>query len=81
MTDSPEAVMAQEIRAQLGTPYQQAEKTLAARIHAALRAAGYAIVPVEPTEKMVEAAHTVIAGDDGGCPEVYRAMVAAAEES
>lgn len=45
------------------------------RIMGALTAAGYAIVPVEPTEAMLEAAHTELAGDDGDVSDVYRAMV------
>jgi len=48
----------------------------------AIREAGYAVVPVEPTEKMLEAGWRILpdmlGGDAPG--EVYRAMIAAAQE-
>lgn len=77
MTCSPETVIARWLTI-FGKPYANLK---AEAINAALRAAGYRIVPAEPTKEQCEAAHTVIAGDDGGIPEVYRAMLAAAEES
>jgi len=78
MTDKPETAMA---RAFMATHRKSAALAKARDQIAALRAAGYRIVPAEPTKEQCEAAHTVIAGDDGGIPEVYRAMLAAAEES
>ena len=55
-------------------------------IIAALRAAGYAIVPREPTEKMCKCAESNWSGfctDGGAGPaarRLYRAMIAAAED-
>lgn len=52
----------------------------------ALREAGFAVVPVEPTDAMIETAGALLwAGSrtqaDAKALEVYRAMIAAAQES
>jgi hypothetical protein len=44
---------------------------------AAIRAAGWAVVPVEPTDEMFEAGHEEVLGDSGVIA-TYRAMIAAA---
>ncbi len=44
---------------------------------AALDAARYVIVPMYPTQEMIEAAHTRLAGD-GDVRDIYRAMIFAA---
>lgn len=82
MTDTPETVMLDALEGHVvdASTWSGTQSMVHGQI-AALRAAGYRIVPAEPTKEQCEAAHTVIAGDDGGIPEVYRAMLAAAEES
>lgn len=45
-----------------------------------LRAAGYAVVPVEPTDKMVHAGYAAWQEVGVGEENVYRAMIAAAQE-
>ena len=45
-----------------------------------LAVAGWAVVPLEPTKVMMEAAHTQLA-DDGNVADVYRAMIAAILEA
>jgi formiminotetrahydrofolate cyclodeaminase len=57
------------------------EKSLAraAAVQAALKDAGFAIVPVEPTDEICDAIY--VAETTGSTsPEVYRAMIDAAEE-
>jgi len=44
---------------------------------AAIRKAGWAVVPVEPTDEMFEAGHEEVLGDSGVIA-TYRAMLAAA---
>jgi hypothetical protein len=44
---------------------------------AAIRAAGWAVVPVEPTDEMFEAGHEEVLGGSGVIA-TYRAMLAAA---
>ena len=46
---------------------------------AAIRAAGWAVVPVEPTDEMFEAGHEEVLGGSGVIA-TYRAMLAAAPE-
>ena len=53
----------------------------AAAILSALRAAGYAVVPVEPTGGMIEAAINWEMDPQGNLYSgIYRAMIAAAQE-
>ena len=47
------------------------------KVRLALEEAGYVVVPREPTDEMVEAAHHRLAGD-GNVSDVYSAMINAA---
>ena len=48
---------------------------------ASLSRAGFAIVPVAPTDKMFEAAQAIAdKSDEVWCGEIYRAMIKAAQE-
>lgn len=85
MTDTPETVMARamdrESERSLETHKRFDTTDLAKVSHVALRAAGYAVVPMEPTEKMYDAMN--IHGTPG-VPAVmksrWQSAIAAAQE-
>ncbi len=95
MTDSPEAVMARTINPTCWNygdlPRVQDEVYLAGargeanrqakEMHAALRAAGFAIVPREPTEKMLKAPRGRIPARPMSVAEIWQIMLAALEDS
>lgn len=63
------------------------QRTAADAVLSALSAAGYRIVPAEPTEKMVEAAKTrmtdtayLLSSDSWKAKNIYATMLAAAKE-
>ena len=83
MTDSPVAVMARQL---MNNFTSGDANRIAGYVASALRVAGYAIVPVEPSEKMLDAAwdtDTENIGEQGNTlmPEpVWKAMLAVAQE-
>jgi hypothetical protein len=73
------------------SPWGRRQRAVADAILAALDAAGKAVVPVEPTREMDEAAHDAIAMEivvvgegieiaEGAPARIWRAMLAAAKE-
>ncbi len=77
MTDPVIEVMASAIRSTFSDdvdPYEAATVT-----RDALTAAGYVVVPREPTEAMIEEAFQRLCIGPSICADIYRAMIAAAE--
>ena len=83
MTASTKEVIAAAIKSR--PAWNTSYSADAAAILAALDAAGFVVVPREPTEEMIENGLGAMmewdarTGDDQGIAEVYRAMIAAQE--
>lgn len=75
---TPEQVIAQAIEGKGGPEWRRYLPEARADIEA-LDAAGYVIVPKEPTREMLEAAWSVEAPVEVEMTMIYRAMIAAAQ--
>lgn len=83
MTDTPEAVMEKQLTNYILSGDRD---RVAGYLVSALKVAGYAIVPREPTEKMCKCAESNWSGFCTGdvavsARRLYRAMLAAAEDT